>query len=147
MTTTTTFFTCAWKCASTHLYLSKVTLSNSWNIKKKNPDVHLLFFFSAVKWNPSICHSSILSPVLSSSATPKPQKESFWCCVEKSSREKKWFRPAQPFVFPFNKASDKAGAWCTSVTGSWAHSRVHKQSHVSQQTECSLQSYATRMRI
>ena len=132
-------FNCTLTYVCKLLHLSKVNSSNSWSIKKKKLYVHLLLSFSAEEWNPSICHSSILSPSLSSTATPKHQKESFWCCVEKSSLEKKWFWPAQPFVFPLNKASDKASAWCTSIMCAWARSRAHKQSHVSRQTECSLQ--------
>lgn len=86
--------------------------------------MHLLFFFSLQQWNPSICHSSILSPcallLLCPSCPRNPQKEGFWCRVEKSSQGKKWFRPTQPFVFPLNKGSDKARAWCTSVVGTGA---------------------------
>lgn len=86
--------------------------------------MHLLFFFSLQRWNPSICHSSILSPcallLLRPCSPQNPQKEGFWCRVEKSSQEKKWFRPTQPFVFPLNKGSDKACAWCTSVAGTGA---------------------------
>lgn len=68
-----------------------------------------------------------------------PKREAFGAVLKNRPEKKKLFRPAQPFVFPLNKASDKADGWCTSGAGARLRSRAHKQSHVSWQTDCSLQ--------
>lgn len=47
ITKTTTMITCAWKCASMRLHLSKVTSSNSWNIK----NLMCIFCFSSQQRN------------------------------------------------------------------------------------------------
>lgn len=134
---------CAWlyMCEQASSSVTSNFPKVSKHTKKKKTYVHLSCF-SPQRRN-DIHQSAIhqfLSPVLSSSATPKPQKGKLLVLFWKIVLRKKWFQPAQPFVFPLNKASDKAGAWCTSVEGARARSRVHKQSHVSRQTECSLQS-------
>lgn len=84
--------------------------------------MHLLFFFWLQRWNPSICHSSILSPSSSSvrAAPETPKRKAFGAVLKNRPGKKKWFRPTQPFVFPLNKGSDKAHVWCTSVAGTGA---------------------------
>lgn len=101
--------------------------------KHKKPYVHLSCF-SPQRRNE--IHQSAIHQFYCPFSPPRPPqnpKRKAFGAVLKNRPEKKWLQTAQPFVFPLNKASDKAGAWCTSIAGAWVCSRVHKQSHVSWQ--------------
>lgn len=84
-------------------------------------------------------HSSILSPVLSSSATTKPQKESFWCRFEKSSpgkNDSNWLNPL------FSLSIKQATRPALDVRASWAPGRAAERisKAMFHNKQCSLQS-------
>lgn len=123
-----------------HVSLSvKSNFSNSQNIKNECYVHPSCFFLSRGMKSINLPFINFIACSLFLSH-PKTPKGKLLVLVWKIVRRKKWFQPAQPCVFPLNKTSDRAGPWCTSVVGAGVCSRVHKQSHVSQQTECSLQS-------
>lgn len=128
----TTKFTCLRKHAGEQ-HQSQVTFKTLKNIKEKRMCISLVFLLSGgmKSINPLFISFIASSLLLGHLKTPKGK---LLVLLWKIFPRKKWLQLAQSFVFPLNKATDKANAWCMSIVGAWACSRVHKQSNVSQQT-------------